>query len=292
MPLICFASPVGGVGRTTLVANVARELACTGQRVIAIDLDSQNALGTHFGMDLRDAFGFLATLRFASDPTTAWRAALRASPSGVSFLPFGQVGLDGAVSVATSLAERSDMIGAALRDMLSHSGVIILADLPSGATAAFSALLPFVDLVVLPLLPVPAHAAQLPGVLGGRFAGSLPAERLCFVINQWDMPGKLSRAIGDGMLAHLDQRVIGVVRHDDTVPEAAAAQRMVTDMAPHCGAAEDIVQLAASILHIAFDISRSARPHPAAVLPAFAALPVFSGAPAPNRPHVAQDPRR
>jgi cellulose synthase operon protein YhjQ len=289
MPLICFASPVGGTGRTTLVANVARELARTGQRVIALDLDPQNALGTHFGMDLRDAFGFLATLRYAADPTNAWRAALRASPSGVSFLPFGQVGLDGAVSVAASLAERGDMIGAALRDMLTHAGVIILADLPGGATAALAAVLAYVDVVVLPLLPVPAHAAQLPAVLGGRFVGSLPAERLRFVVNQWGLPGKLSRTIGEGMLAHLDQRVAGVVRYDDAVPEAAAAQRLVTDMAPHAAAADDIVQLAASILQLSLDMSRSLRPHPAAVLPGFAAL---TDAPALNRPQFAQDPRR
>jgi cellulose synthase operon protein YhjQ len=289
MPLICFASPVGGVGRTTLAANVARELARTGQRVIAIDFDSQNALGIHFGMDLRDAFGFLATLRYAADPTTAWRAALRASPAGVSFLPFGQVGLDGAVSVATSLAERGDQIGTALRDMLAHSGVIVLADLPAGATAALAAVLPHADLLVLPLLPVPAHAAQLPGILAGRFAGSLPTERIGFVLNQWDMPGKLSRTIGEGMLAHLDRRVIGVIRYDDKVPEAAASQRLLADMAPHTPAADDIAQCAASILQIVSEIGRSLRPHPAAVLPAFAAL---TQAPVPNRPHVAQDIRR
>lgn len=71
MPLICFASPTGGTGRTTLAANVARELSRAGARVIALDLDPQNALGFHFGLDLRDAFGFLATLRYAADPNAA-----------------------------------------------------------------------------------------------------------------------------------------------------------------------------------------------------------------------------
>jgi len=289
MPLICFASPVGGTGRTTLSANVAREFARGGQRVIALDLDPQNALGMHFGLDLRDAFGFLATLRYASDPATAWRAALRASPSGVSFLPFGQVGLEGAVSVATGLAERADLIGAALQDMLAHPGVIIVADLPQGPCSALAAVLLHADLVVVPLLPVPAHAAQLPGMLAGRFAGSLPAERLGFVINQWGMPGALATMIGEGMIAHLGERVLGVVRHDDAVPAACAAQRLVTDMSPHALAADDIVQLAASILQVAGDISRGARPHPSLVLPAFASLADPS---APTRPHVAQDTSR
>jgi cellulose synthase operon protein YhjQ len=295
MPLICFASPVGGSGRTTLSANVARECARLGQRVIAVDLDSQNAMGTHFGLDLRDAFGFLATLRYAADPTTAWRAALRASPSGVSFLPFGQVGLEGAIGVTQSLIEQRDHLGAAVQDMLTHHGVVIVADLPAGPQPALAALLPYIDLLVLPLLPVAAHAAQLPAVLGGRFAGSLPESRIGFVVNQWDMPGKLSRVVGQGMLAHLDRRVIGVVRHDDTVPEAAAAQRLLADMAPHSPATEDIAQLAASILQVVAEIGHGTRPQPGAVLPAYAALPAFrsrSNAPTPTRPTVAQDTSR
>ena len=44
MPLICFASPKGGVGKTTLAANVACELERAGKEVVALDVDPQNAL--------------------------------------------------------------------------------------------------------------------------------------------------------------------------------------------------------------------------------------------------------
>lgn len=285
MPLICFASPNGGVGRTTLAANVSREFARAGERVIAVDLDPQNALGMHFGLDLRDAFGFLATLRYAADPRAAWRAAMRSTPSGVSFLPFGHVGLDGAVSVAAAAAERPDMLAVALRDMLSMTGIIVVIDTPAGASAALAATLPYTDLLAVPLLPSPACAAQLPAIEAGRFGGALPAGKQIYVMNQWGAPGRLSGAIGEGIRRHLGQRLIGAVRHDEAVPEAGAAQRMVSDMAPHSAAAEDLTALSASILQRLRDV----RPLAANVLPAFAAL---SEPTTLSRPHVAQDAYR
>ena len=52
MPLICVCSPKGGVGKTTLAANLAYSLARTGSKVLALDFDVQNALRLHFGVPL------------------------------------------------------------------------------------------------------------------------------------------------------------------------------------------------------------------------------------------------
>lgn len=48
MPLICVCSPKGGVGKTTLAANLAYSLARTGSKVLALDFDVQNALRLYF----------------------------------------------------------------------------------------------------------------------------------------------------------------------------------------------------------------------------------------------------
>lgn len=253
MPLICFASPTGGVGRTTLAANVACELSRAGARVIAVDLDPQNALGMHFGLDLRDAFGFLATLRYAADPRAAWRAALRSSPSGVSFLPYGQLGMDGANAAVAALIERPEMLAEAMADMLSVSGVTVVADLPAGPSPALAAVLRYTDLLVVPLLPDPASVAQVPAIESGRFAGAgasgaFDPARLRFVINQWGVPGRLSGAIAQGAVQQLSARLLGAVRYDDAVPEAVAAQRLLGDFAPTTNAARDIAGMAAAIV--------------------------------------------
>ena len=253
MPLICFASPSGGVGRTTLAANVARELSRAGARVIAVDLDPQNGLGAHFGLDLRDAFGFLATLRYAADPRAAWRAALRSSPSGVSLLPYGQLGMDGANAAEAALIERPDMLGTAVADMLSVSGVTVVADLPSGPSPAMAAVLRHTDVLVVPVLPSPASVAQLPAIEAGRFAGTgstaaFDAARLWFVINQWGAVGRLAGLIAQGAAQQLAPRLLGAVRYDEAVPEAAAAQRLLGDFAPGCVAAQDMASLATTIV--------------------------------------------
>jgi ATPases involved in chromosome partitioning len=42
MKVIAVVSAKGGVGKTTLAANLASVLATSGRRVIALDLDPQN----------------------------------------------------------------------------------------------------------------------------------------------------------------------------------------------------------------------------------------------------------
>ena len=60
MPLICVCSPKGGVGKTTLAANLAWALARAGSKVLALDFDVQNALRLHFGVPLSDERGYVA----------------------------------------------------------------------------------------------------------------------------------------------------------------------------------------------------------------------------------------
>src|SRR5271165_3258038 len=101
MTLICFASPKGGVGKTTLAANVAAEMARAGLRVIALDLDPQNALRLHFGVPLQDGAGFTHLLTQQPD----WRRCLYETPYGISLLPYGSSGVGDAIALASATAQ-------------------------------------------------------------------------------------------------------------------------------------------------------------------------------------------
>ena len=48
MPAISVCSPKGGVGKTTVVANLAYAFSRAGTKVVVIDFDPQNALRLYF----------------------------------------------------------------------------------------------------------------------------------------------------------------------------------------------------------------------------------------------------
>ncbi|CAH2811870.1 MAG: Cellulose synthase, putative [uncultured Caballeronia sp.] len=84
MKVITVVSAKGGVGKTTLAANLASVLAARGRRVIALDLDPQNALRLHFGIPL-DSIDGLSRATLAGDP---WQTVMF---NGVTVLPYGAV---------------------------------------------------------------------------------------------------------------------------------------------------------------------------------------------------------
>ena len=83
------ASPKGGVGKTTLAANIAHNLSRAGRRVLVMDFDPQNALRLHFGLSIGDQAGWATGLPERPD----WHRALRQTGSGVALLPFGVIDL-------------------------------------------------------------------------------------------------------------------------------------------------------------------------------------------------------
>lgn len=87
MPLICVCSPKGGVGKTTLAANLAWALARAGSKVLALDFDVQNALRLHFGVPLSDERGYVAKALELHD----WSQCVLSAGSNIFVLPYGDV---------------------------------------------------------------------------------------------------------------------------------------------------------------------------------------------------------
>ena len=102
MPLICIASPKGGVGKTTVAANLAHALRRAGRQALAIDFDPQSALRLHFGVPLADGAGFAAELVQGG----SWRPHIRQTPAGVALLPHGTVAMEHALAIVPSPSSR------------------------------------------------------------------------------------------------------------------------------------------------------------------------------------------
>jgi cellulose synthase operon protein YhjQ len=248
MPLICFTSPKGGVGKTTLAANVAAALQRDGRRVLAIDFDPQNSLRLHFGIGLDDTAGFLAELPRRAE----WRGCLRPTASGVLVLPHGAMDLRGALGLAAALEREPELLAAPLREILADPGLTVVADTPPGPSQALAALVPMASLVVVVLQAEALSAALIPDIVSGRFLGTgtlaaLFAARLRVALNQVELESRLSLAAADAVARHLGPRLLGAVCRDERLAEALAMQRLVQDSAPDSRAAEDIGGLARSI---------------------------------------------
>lgn len=244
MPLICFASPKGGVGKTTLAANVARELLRAGREVVALDVDPQNALRLPFGVPLADREGFAAQLAARPD----WRRCLRPTPSGVGLLAHGPCDLPEAMALSAAVAAQPDLLADPLRDMLARPGLHVVADTAPGPSAQLSAVLPLADLVVTVLLVDAGSVSLIPAVESGASYGGMVPERYVYVLNQYDPRTRLGPAIAETVARRLgDRRLLGLVYRDENVAEALAAQKLVAEYAPASKAAHDMAQLATVI---------------------------------------------
>lgn len=248
MPLICFASPKGGVGKTTLAANVGGELTRAGYRVVAMDLDPQNSLRIHFGDPLQDTSFYAAGLVRRG----SWRDSLRRTPSGVDLLPYGQTDHAAALALGAALADDPALIAGPLDDMLIDPAIAVVVDTAPGPSAALSAVLPLTDLLVTVLLGDPTSISLIPMIESGRAygratvsalgraPGSASAERHGFVLNQVDLRTRLGPPLASAASRHLGNRLLGVVHRDENVGEAVAAQRLVAEYLPGSRAAQDI----------------------------------------------------
>jgi cellulose synthase operon protein YhjQ len=240
MPVLCLASPKGGVGKTTVSANLAHALHRAGRRVLAVDLDPQNALRLHFGIPLQDGGGFMAGLMTGADPV----AALRETASGVALLPHGALDMAGNLAFASLVDREPERIAAPLRRLASDPELVILIDSPPGPSHALAAVIPLVDTFIAVLLADAASTALLPQVETGAFLGqgtlaSLFSSRLRVVINQVDQNSRLSFSAAEAVARHLGPKLLGVVARDEAMAEALAYQRLLLDFAPASRAATD-----------------------------------------------------
>lgn len=250
MPVIAIASPKGGVGKTTLTAYVAAHIAAQGWKVVALDLDPQNALRLHLGLSIHEEAGVMATL---SD-TTDWQAAMRDTPFGVQVLPFGNADPVDALDGYAAIMEDPGLIAGPVRQIAQRPDTVVLLDTPPGPNPATAALLPVIDLTVLVLLADAGSAAMIPRIAEGSFMGRSAAarraaERAVVVLNQFDPDAPLADAVLDMAERRLGERLLGTIRRDEAVAEALADKHLLLD--DETPAAQDIRAIADAVISAA-----------------------------------------
>ncbi len=230
MPLIAFASPKGGVGKSTLAAHVAAGLVQRGHKVLAIDFDPQNALRLHLGQAMADEAGWLCQI----DRHPDWRTLVRRTASGVDLLPFGASEPRRAMELAALLINEPELLAGPVRTMLEQPGLVVVVDTPPGPSPALEAVIPMADLICMVLLADAGSAALIPQVASGQVFGrgtlaARLATRTVVVVNQVDLDQPLGDAVMNCAVRILGPRLLGAVCNDPALAEALAEKHLLSE---------------------------------------------------------------
>ncbi|WP_228897147.1 cellulose biosynthesis protein BcsQ [Acidovorax sp. Leaf73] len=244
MKVIAIVSAKGGVGKTTLTANLATALQREGvATLLVVDMDPQNALGLHFGADPRS----LAGVSRASLAGEDWGSVCVQSPSGVHVLPYGVVNESDRVAFERHLDAHPNWLVQQLQGLELPEDAVVLVDTPPGPSVYMQQALSAAQVVVVVSLPDAASYAAL--ALMQRLVHTYCTPRpdfseTLYVLNQVDGARQLSKDITRVMQDNLGERLVGVVHEDQAVREALAYDQSVLEYDPQGQAADDLCKCA------------------------------------------------
>lgn len=235
MQIIAFISGKGGVGKSTLTANIAMALSQRGKRVLVVDLDPQNTQRFHLGMDPDEIAGLV---REGITPSSIFE-----SPFGMKFIPFGRVNDDELHEFASVLKKNPNWVANGI-DSLADEFDFIFLDTPPGPTVYLQQALRAANRALVVLLADAASFATIPKIIElveQYTAGRPEFVRMSLLINQMPIRGRLGHQVRDAIFSNHDEQVVPVVVHkDERVTEALAFERPVLEYYPGCKASLDI----------------------------------------------------
>lgn len=163
---LCIAQAKGGVGKTTLAANLAGIWAAEGRRVLLVDFDPQGNCALDLGYELDDGAALLTALMTGSPAPVLRnvRPNLDVIPSGPKLSRFAAAMQNEAASVIEAMADQ-------LQETIESAGQydMVVIDTPPGDIVSGQAAMAVASHV---LAPARADDASLLGTyqLGQRFA--------------------------------------------------------------------------------------------------------------------------
>lgn len=245
MSVVCFCSPKGGVGKTSLSINVAGVLARAGLRVLVVDLDVQNSLRLHVGIQLGDDRGLAPCLVHGR----SIREGVLPAANNLLIMPFGQVSPAQLHDVSEYLARNGNWLKDTLAPFIER-GFVVVIDTPPGPTVYLDQTRPVSNLDVVILQADATSVSLLPSVEAHNFLGrpSPGTPRLVrYVFNLVDLRRKLTRDVVSLLRRRLAKTMLGIVNYDDSFGDAVAHQQLVIDRAPMSKASADVRALAAAV---------------------------------------------
>ena len=236
MLIVSFISGKGGVGKTTLAANMAMALALRGKKVLVIDLDPQNVLRLHLGMDPDEIAGLV---REGISPESAFN-----SPFGMKFIPFGRVNQAELEEFSAELNAYPRWLADGIASLATMGLDFVIVDTPPGPTVFLKQALQAAHRALVVVLADAASFASLPKITSlveHYTAGRTDFLGTSRLINQMPIRSRLGHQVRAAMMADQNSLTIPIAVHkDERVSQALAYERPVLEYDPGCKASLDI----------------------------------------------------
>jgi len=247
--VVSVVSAKGGVGKTSSAANLSVALTKLGAKVLAIDMDPQNALGLHFGLSPAERLGSVQSV-VERQPIAS---AVFNSPSGARVLPYGMVEEEDREAFERYLDEYPGWLNDTLQALKLGRNEIVVVDTPPGPSAYLRQALRSADLAVVVALPDAASYATL-GLMN-RLVMSYCQSNTHFkghyyLINQLDSSRTLARDVVQIVRDRHGDRLLGSIHQDQAVSEALACDQSTLEYDPYCVASQDYNDCATHLLKL------------------------------------------
>lgn len=258
--IVAVVSAKGGVGKSTLAANLAAALQRTGRPLLALDLDPQNALHHHFlPVDGQEGAASRGIAHLDQD----WREQGMPSSDGVFVLPYGRVNEPQRRAFEARLNNDPQWLAQHLSDLELAEGALVVIDTPPGPSVYLQQALSVANVALVVSLADAASYTTLPMI--EDLIETYTAERdnffgAAYLINQVDHSRQLSRDITKIMQGLLEHKVVGVVHRDQSITEALAYNRNVLSYDPNGRGCHDIIECAQDLLRRLVNEARVEQP--------------------------------
>ncbi|PFH30101.1 cellulose biosynthesis protein BcsQ [Burkholderia sp. JKS000303] len=238
MKIVAIASAKGGVGKTTLAANLAAVMAASRRRrVSVVDLDPQNALKLHFCVPLEMKEG----IADAALNGLSWPAMVI---DGMTVMPFGVLSEADQRRFERLLDRDPLWLARGLAALGLGDDDIVIVDTPPGSSVYMRAALTTAHFVLNVVLADAASYASIPQMR--RMLDAYAMTRADFVgdgyvVNQVDQSRELGRDVLRVLYDSLGAtRFGGVIHTDEAVAESLACRTTVSRYDPRSQAAADL----------------------------------------------------
>lgn len=237
MKVITVVSAKGGVGKTTLAANLASVLAARNRRVIVLDLDPQNALRLHFGIPL-DSIDGISRATLAGEP---WQTVMF---DGVTVLPYGALLEDDRRRFEALVDADPAWLAHALDALALDANDIVIVDTPPGSSVYTRTALTAAHFALNVVLADAASYAAIPGMERMVDAYAAPRQNFAgqgYIVNQVDQSRQLSKDVLKVLRNMLGTKLFpGVIHLDEGVSESLACDTTLIHYDPLSQAAADL----------------------------------------------------